>query len=282
MPLTEILNPFTLIRASPMILKNILKTVLNYTGYNIQRYKKAVPVINVVEPPSEEVVNPDEQRLLYYAEEGKRFQWLKDFNFKTIIDVGANEGQFAGKVLSVFPNALIHCFEPLTTAFSQLKIYFDHLPNVVLYNYGLGVADDEKMIFKNEYSPSSSLLEMLDLHKSNFDFAVNVVQENISIRKLDDFFKTTIARPLLLKIDVQGYEKYVLDGGESVLQQADLIIIETSFYPLYSGQPLFDEIYQYLTKLEFQYAGNVEQLIAPIDKKILQADAIFIRKGNWP
>ena len=48
-----------------MILKNILKTVLNYTGYNIQRYRKAVPVINIVELPSEEVVNPDEQRLLY-------------------------------------------------------------------------------------------------------------------------------------------------------------------------------------------------------------------------
>ena len=262
-----------------MFLKNIFKYFFNSIGYDIIKYKKTETIISTQETLIEKVVDSNAKRILYYEKEGKRFEWLKEFNFKTIIDIGANEGQFAGKILTVFPDALLHCFEPLPAVFSQLKIYFNSNPNVVLYNYGLGSRDEEKMIFKNEYSPSSSFLEMLDLHKSNFDFAVGVAPENISIRRLDDFFEKSIIRPLLLKIDVQGYEKYVLDGGKTVVQQADVVIIETSFYQLYKGQPLFDDIYQYLIKLGFQYAGNVEQLIAPTDKKILQADALFIRRA---
>lgn len=38
---------------------------------------------------------------------------LRNLSIKTIIDVGANEGQFARKILRFFPDADIYCFEPL-------------------------------------------------------------------------------------------------------------------------------------------------------------------------
>jgi hypothetical protein len=81
----------------------------------------------------------------------------------------------------------------------------------------------------------------------------------------------------LIKIDVQGYEMQVLKGGERVIQSADVIIIETTFVPLYKDQPLFADIYNYFTSRGFRYAGNIEQLLAPINNQILQADAIFIK-----
>jgi len=58
---------------------------------------------------------------------------------------------------------------------------------------------------------------------------------------------------------------------------ADVIIIETTFIPLYKDQPLFEDIYSYLTNLGFLYAGNIEQLVSPKNHQILQADAVFIR-----
>lgn len=237
-------------------------------GLNISRVKNISPVV------------PDEENTLkaYYQREGKRFAWLEEYNFRTIIDVGANEGQFAGKILTVFPQAEIHCFEPLHNVFEKLQSNFKGQKNVFLYNYGLGSANEQKDIFKNEYSASSSLLEMLDLHKTNFDFAVDVVPEQISIKRLDDIFAHEMARPLLIKIDVQGYEMYVLHGGTSVIMKADVVIIETSFYPLYDGQPLFEDIYNFFINAGYKYVGNVEELLAPADFKILQADAVFIKK----
>ncbi len=118
---------------------------------------------------------------------------------------------------------------------------------------------------------------MLDLHKVNFDYAVDVVPERITIRKLDEVMEEKIKGPLLVKIDVQGYEMFVLKGGQSVIKQADVVIIETSFYPLYAGQPLFEDIYDYFKNAGYKYVGNIEELLAPVDFKILQADAIFVK-----
>jgi FkbM family methyltransferase len=213
-----------------------------------------------------------------YENEALKFKWLKEYNINTIIDVGANEGQFASKIKLVLPMATIHCFEPLEEPYKGLQQNFKDDATVHLYKYGLGASDEEKEIFVNNYTPSSSLLEMLDLHKENFDFAKEAHPERISVRRLDSFFNDNIKRPLLLKIDVQGYEMFVLKGGQNTLQQADILIIETSFYPLYAGQPLFEEIYDYLTRFGFRYIGNIEQLYSPHDNKVLQADAVFVKR----
>lgn len=244
-------------------MKKIIKKLFHLIGFDVARVRKS-------KDESEDQV----------SNSTNEFEWLKEYNFKTIIDVGANEGQFSAKISSVFPEAHIHCFEPLPDAFKQLQSNFKDKKNFTLNNFGLGAQNEEKSIFKNEYTPSSSLLEMLDLHKKNFDFAVNVEPEKILIKRLDDVFTTSLEQPLLLKIDVQGYETFVIKGGETVISQAEMIIVETSFYPLYKDQPLFEDIYDYFIGAGFRYAGNVEQLLSAKDQKILQADAVFIKKRD--
>jgi hypothetical protein len=119
---------------------------------------------------------------------------------------------------------------------------------------------------------------MNKLHKEIFTFTENSREENIFIRKLDDLQEDLVlARPLLIKIDVQGFEKEVIRGGIETIKQADLIIIETTFVELYNAQPLYHEIYIFLYELGFIFKGNFEQLISPIDGRILQADSIFAR-----
>jgi len=205
------------------------------------------------------------------------FEWLRDYKFATIIDVGANEGQFVDKIAGVFPDACIHCFEPIKSVYEQLTARFYGNKNLITYNFGLGETSEERMIHLNEYSPSSSLLDMLDLHKTNFDFAVKSEPACISLKRLDDVFTSPPTSPVLLKIDVQGYEMNVLKGGDRVARAADVVIIETTFTPLYKDQPLFAEIYDYFVARGFRYAGNIEQLISPKNYQILQADAVFIK-----
>jgi FkbM family methyltransferase len=209
----------------------------------------------------------------------QKLRWLAKYKFNTIIDVGANEGQYATKILCIFPLAKVHCFEPLPEVFEKLKFDFRKNENVTTYNFALGAAESEMTIYRNEYSPSSSLLEMLDLHKDNFSFARESKPTKIQVRTLDSFFdKNQIKSPLLLKVDVQGYELPVLEGGQSILSRADAVIIETSYYPLYKDQPLFEEIYEYLVSRGFRYVGNIDQLESPNDNSVLQADAVFVRK----
>ncbi len=206
--------------------------------------------------------------------------WLIDRGIKAIIDIGSNEGQFAEKFSHLFPLANFYCFEPLPDVLDVLEKKFSENKNFHFFKYALGEEDGSKIINRNEYSPSSSILSMKDAHKEAFDFARKETGEEIVIKKLDDIRELSeIEKPYLVKIDVQGYELPVIDGGTNIIKNADMIIIETSFVQLYEESPLFEDIYKKLIKIGFVYAGSFEQLKRPSDGKFLQQDAIFVKNG---
>ncbi|MDB5088618.1 MAG: hypothetical protein JWR09_2612 [Mucilaginibacter sp.] len=206
--------------------------------------------------------------------------WLKDYLINTIIDIGANEGQFATKISALFQNARLICFEPLTAPFELLKKNLINVPDAAFYNYALGDSDTELVIHNNEFSPSSSFLNMDGAHKENFIYAVKTTENIVQVRTLDGL-DLGIEGAYLVKIDVQGFEDKVIAGGSQTIGNAAVVIIEVSFSKLYTDQPLFDDIYRLMTDLGFLYHGNFEQMLSPVDNRILQADAIFINcKAN--
>ena len=88
---------------------------------------------------------------------------------------------------------------------------------------------------------------MTDVHKRSFPFAVKQETELIEVRRLSDVARELDLRdPLLLKLDVHGFEDKVISGGEDVVARAKIIIIEVSFLHLYEGAPLFKDIYRIL------------------------------------
>jgi hypothetical protein len=95
------------------------------------------------------------------------------------------------------------------------------------------------------------------------------------IKRKDQALK--IQGNVLVKLDVQGYEDKVIEGGKCLLQRAKILIVETSIVPLYEGQPLFRHIFTMLDRQQFTYHGALSQLTSPIDGSVLQADAIFMR-----
>jgi FkbM family methyltransferase len=207
--------------------------------------------------------------------------WLKDFGIKTILDIGANEGQFAKKISALFPDTRLLCFEPLEAPFKLLKQNISFNRNASFYNYALGEADEELTINVNEFSPASSFLDLDDEHKSNFDYAVATDKNIVEVKRLDNL-QLDIEEPFLVKIDVQGFEGKVIAGGLQTLKKAAVIIVETSFKPLYVEQSLFDDVYKVLLNAGFRYHGNFDQLLSPHTNEILQADAIFINASPKP
>ena len=67
------------------------------------------------------------------------FFGLKKYEIRTIIDVGANEGQFAGYISKIFSEANIFCFEPLPEAFKELSKWAESKNGKVkAFNLALG------------------------------------------------------------------------------------------------------------------------------------------------
>jgi FkbM family methyltransferase len=206
------------------------------------------------------------------------FKWLQKFGIKTIIDIGANEGQFIDKISKILPGVNIYSFEPLKDSFIKLEKKISDKKNITAFNFALGDKEKENIINRNEYSPSSSLLELTDLHKNAFPITKKVKEENIYVKELDKIAnELELKKKVMMKIDVQGYELNVLRGAEKAIKGVDIILVETSFHELYKNQPLFKDIYNFLSDKGFNYSGSLEQLYDERDGKILQADSIFIR-----
>lgn len=247
-------------------MKKIIKNSLSLFDIGIYRITKT----NEQKKKYEQAVIEDERR---------KNKWLTDINFKTIIDVGANTGQFAQKMRKLFPDAMIYSFEPIPEAYQILVSTFKADNKFKAFNLALGDKELDTVFNLNEFSPSSSFLEMDSLHKDNFPFTKTTKEINVSIKRLENVLANCLIEyPMLIKLDVQGYESEVIKGGITTILKANLLITEVSFYHLYEGQPLFDDIYAQLKNLGFQYVGNFDQLVSPQNGAILQADAIFKKK----
>lgn len=244
-------------------MRMFIRKMLQKVGYDIVKYHQAYVVGKF-----------DEENL-----QGE-FPWLKEYKFKTILDIGANEGQFADKMHALFPAAHIYSFEPIPEAFALLVKNFKDIPQVEGMNLALGDSSGEINFNKNESQASSSFLEMADTHINSFDFAVKTEPIKVKIDTLNNVMAgKKIDLPMLIKIDVQGFEEKVIKGGIDTIKKAEMVFCEVSFVELYKGQLLFGDIYEMFKTLGFSYAGSIEQLRSPETNKILQADAVFVKSA---
>jgi FkbM family methyltransferase len=207
------------------------------------------------------------------------YAYLKTFDLKTVIDAGAHTGEFARMIKELLPSASVISFEPLPASFRQLESNMRDVAGFRAFNCALGESAATLEMHHNDYSQSSSLLPMADLHREAFPETAHETIETVEVRRLDEVIEGITVEPeLLVKIDVQGYEDKVIAGGEETIARARAVIIEVSFQKLYEGQPLFDDIYQMLKSRGLTFMGHLYQLLNPSDGSVLQADALFIRQ----
>ena len=202
--------------------------------------------------------------------------WFHDLNINTVIDIGANVGRTVVTFRKLIPNAKIYAFEPLPSCFETLKKKTSQIENLTLYNLALGSHCGSENINLSSHAPSSSLLEMDDYHKQAFPFTSGNTSLQIDVVTLDSL-AIDISGSLLIKLDVQGYEDKVIEGGFQAFRQAKIVIIEVSYIQLYKEQVLFDSLYSTMKDMGLSFAGVLSTLQDPITGKMIESDVIFIR-----
>jgi FkbM family methyltransferase len=204
--------------------------------------------------------------------------WVRRLGIETVIDIGANVGQFSLVIHEICPAARIYAFEPLPECYEILCRRMSGVQRFRAFNCALGRAKGRVEFFRNEFSQASSALPMRPLHMEGFPYTKETERITVDMIRLDDVGEElTIEGPMLCKIDVQGYEEGVIRGGEGMIRKAKVVIVEVSYRPLYEGQPLFHEVYSLMVSLGFDYHGNLDEFRSPMDASVLQTDAVFIK-----
>lgn len=202
---------------------------------------------------------------------------------RTVIDVGANIGQFARKVADFFPNAKLYCFEPLPMPFAALSAWSKTQGGRVVPS-SLAIGDKEgkiEMFLHEDHTPSSSFLATTKLNEQYYPFTKE--QKRISVRQttLDaalDEVRAELSAEILIKLDVQGYEDRVIAGGVRLFAKASACILEVCLDTLYEGQAGFLGLLTMLDALGYQYAGNLHQTYGE-DGHCIFLDAVFLRRA---
>jgi FkbM family methyltransferase len=196
----------------------------------------------------------------------------------TVLDVGANVGQFAVASAKLFPDVQVHSFEPVPECAERLRENVSGLGNIVVYPFALGETEGEVSFHVNAHSHSSSVLPLAQTHRDTFPDARETQVIRVKVSTLDRVFaRTNFPSPILLKLDVQGYEAQTLRGAVEILKRVDYVVLETSFKPMYEGELLFMDVAQMMEEQGFQFERPVGWLAAPENGEILQMDALFAR-----
>lgn len=204
--------------------------------------------------------------------EHRRNLILKNLNIDLLLDVGANVGRYSQTVRQAGYKGQIVSFEPLLKEFATLSREAARDARWECLSYALGDTDSTTEIYVAGNSESSSLLQMLDTHVKNCPSSAYVGTEKVNVTRLDSIGYTG---NIYLKIDTQGYEMKVLTGAYRTLPYIQAIELEMSLVPLYEGEILFREMYDYLDSMGFGLVSVYPGFSSPTTGYLLQFDAIF-------
>lgn len=212
------------------------------------------------------------------------FIFQKDyFNNKKveiIFDIGANRGDTISKYLDLFPNAIIHAFEPFPETFKILRKRFDGNKRVIFNEIGISNHCEISEMYVNKNVDTNSHYRPIKTGLSSDKNATNISKIKIKNTTIDEYCsKNNISKINILKMDIQGGELNALIGGKELLscQNAELIFTESYFIQQYQDQPLFFAIGAFL----FSHNYNLQDIYSPIYGKgsIAWCDSIFLPKS---
>ena len=189
---------------------------------------------------------------------------LNNFNFNptTILDIGAHLGDFTYQCKNLWPNVYVFMIEANKNCEQFLKRFnSDYLITLL--------GDQNKLITyytqsDNDWGAGNSIYKELTEIKYN--------ETELEMKRLDDLFESD-SQFDLIKIDVQGAEIDVMNGGHNLIKKAKYVILELSIEPYNKNAPLYKDVINYMLNLNFIPRIELEEHY--LNKKLIQVDIAF-------
>lgn len=173
-------------------------------------------------------------------------------NPKRVLDIGANTGDFSRILHHYHPACefILNEANPyLTDELSKLPFYFEIKP--------LSNSNGNREFFYERINP---ICTGASFYKENTEWYADGKFEIITLptSTLDscNYFSNQVID--LIKIDVQGSELDILQGGNRTLSRTKFVLIECSLLPYNHNAPLMDAVLDYLQSIGFDIVDILE------------------------
>jgi len=191
-----------------------------------------------------------------------------------IVDIGANHGNWSRGALAEFPNAKLTAFEPQRHLAEKHRDLAKD-PRVALHYKGVGDVNGTATFTLHPRDDSSSFIyDAEQAEQMGFE------QTEVEIVRLDTFMETSpFGTPDLVKIDAEGLDLKVLEGGRETIATAQVVLVEaTVACPEYPNTSAI--IFQKMDELGFRLF-DITDLNRTAEQGVLWLiEAAFVRKGS--
>jgi len=196
-----------------------------------------------------------------------------------VFDVGANVGQYGAELRALgFRGRIVSC-EPLRAGFERVARRAAGDPKWTALHAALGDREGTQTINVSANLQSSSLLPMMPHHVSAAPHSAYERTEQVTVTRLDTIFGDHAGPDdrVFVKLDVQGFERFVLAGARASLPRIRGMQLEMSLVPLYQGEATYGELIAEMTGHGFQLMSVEPVFRDPRSGQLLAMDGVFFR-----
>jgi len=200
----------------------------------------------------------------------------RGFEPRSILDVGANKGDWSRMAAAVFPNASFLLIEPQQEMLAHLQQFCRDFPKARFVEAGAGASPGElTLTIWNDLEGSSFLPE------ENTSLTRDKKRRNVRIITIDSLYDDETNLPDLVKLDIQGFELEALKGAQKLFGRTELFILEVSLHEFMPNQPLFSDVVTFMAQRGYEPYDLPGFMRRPLDGALGQADIAFAWRDGF-
>lgn len=213
----------------------------------------------------------------YGTTENELLKIIESVDTDLVLDIGANKGQFASKLYNYGYNKELISFEPLSEPYKKLLKKSENNSKWKVYEKCCVGADTENIDVQiSNLIGNSSILNIkstkFNVKGSHFIGKENVKQ--ITLASLNNSPLLSKAKNVFIKMDIQGYEHFVLSKLEEVEYFINGFFIELSLIKLYEEEKDFLSICNQLKGFGYNLVYITPEFINA--NRMVQINGVFL------
>jgi FkbM family methyltransferase len=243
------------------MIKNLVKSLLKSFGFQI-----------IYLPNSRDVLP------------GRLKQIIKKLEIDTVIDVGANNGQFLNLLTQIGFQGDVCSFEPIPELHQRIQTLYQNKKNWLQFPYACGATDGTAIINISESSDFSSILKPNKFCLSENPTSRSVRTQAIEVKRLDSFlrgvYSNFLQRKILLKIDTQGYDQEVFEGAREILNSIKAVQVEIPAITLYQESLTMPQTLDVYLSSGFSVSGSFPVSYSKDGLFVVEYDYLFVKRSG--
>lgn len=197
------------------------------------------------------------------------FDFLKERDVKSILDIGANVGNFSMMMRHILPDVYLYMIEA--------NPFCDGILKKTQIPYSIACLSNEEKDVQFYFQDGNMIGTGSSYYLENTNYFSMKNYSWFTTQTLDSVLERDCPNTIFdfVKMDTQGSELDIMKGGQKTISNVKYVLLEISLIPYNIGAPLKEEVMEYMKSIGFVPIQKIDE--SYMDGKLIQEDWIFER-----